>query len=188
MKYLVACLGNIGPEYENTRHNIGFKVADTLAAAAGLRFSAARYGSLAELHHRGRTLVLLKPSTYMNLSGKAVCYRLQAEKIPPERLIVVADDINLPFGRLRMRAGGSDGGHNGLKNIALMLGSESYARLRCGVGNDFGKGRQIDFVLGEWTDDEQTLLPAYLSRAASALESFATAGLERTMNVVNTAK
>jgi PTH1 family peptidyl-tRNA hydrolase len=188
MKYLVACLGNIGPEYENTRHNVGFKVADTLAAAAGLRFSAARYGSVAELQHKGRTLILLKPSTYMNLSGKAVCYRLQAEKIPIERLLVVLDDINLPFGRLRMRAGGSDGGHNGLKNIALMLGSESYARLRCGVGNNFGRGRQIDFVLGEWADDERTLLPGYLNSAADAVKSFAAIGLERTMNIVNTAK
>jgi PTH1 family peptidyl-tRNA hydrolase len=188
MKYLIACLGNIGSEYENTRHNIGFKVADTLAATADLRFSAGRYGSVAELHHKGRTLILLKPSTYMNLSGKAVSYWLQAEKIPLERLLVVLDDINLPFGRLRMRAGGSDGGHNGLKNIALMLESESYARLRCGVGNNFGQGQQIDFVLGEWTEDERKLLPECLNKAVDAVKSFTTIGLERAMNVVNTAK
>ncbi|MDR1417018.1 MAG: aminoacyl-tRNA hydrolase [Prevotellaceae bacterium] len=188
MKYLIACLGNVGPEYEDTRHNVGFKVADTLAAAAGLRFSVGRYGSLAELHHRGRTLILLKPSTYMNLSGKAVSYWLQAEKIPAEKLLVVLDDLNLPFGRLRMRGGGSDGGHNGLKNIALTLGNENYARLRCGVGSDFGRGQQIDFVLGEWTDDERKRLPDYLDKAADAVKTFATVGLERAMNLVNTAK
>ncbi|MDR0566076.1 MAG: aminoacyl-tRNA hydrolase [Prevotellaceae bacterium] len=188
MKYLAACLGNIGPEYENTRHNIGFKVANTLAAANGLRFCAARYGSIAELHLKGQAIILLKPSTYMNLSGKAVGYWLQTEKIPLEHLLVVLDDINLPFGRLRMRAGGSDGGHNGLKSIALLLQSERYARLRCGVGNDFGKGRQMDFVLGQWTDNEQTLLPEYLTRAADAVKAFAAIGLERAMNVVNTAK
>lgn len=185
---MIACLGNVGPEYENTRHNIGFKVADTLAAAAGLRFGAGRYGSVAELHHRGRTLILLKPSTYMNLSGKAVSYWLQVEKIPVERLLVALDDINLPFGRLRMRGNGSDGGHNGLKNIALALESESYARLRCGVGNDFGKGQQIDFVLGEWTDDERKRLPDYLNKAADAVKAFAAIGLERAMNAANTAK
>lgn len=185
---MIACLGNVGPEYENTRHNIGFKVADALAAAAGLRFSAGRYGSVAELHHRGRTLILLKPSTYMNLSGKAVGYWLQAEKIPLERLLVALDDINLPFGRLRMRGSGSDGGHNGLKNIALTLGSESYARLRCGVGSDFGRGQQIDFVLGEWTDDERKRLPGYIDQAADAIKAFAAIGLERAMNAANTAK
>ncbi|MDR0710741.1 MAG: aminoacyl-tRNA hydrolase [Prevotellaceae bacterium] len=186
MKYLAACLGNIGPEYENTRHNVGFKVADALAATADLSFSACRYGSIAELHHKGRKIILLKPSTYMNLSGKAVSYWLQAEKIPLERLLVVLDDINLSFGRLRMRAGGGDGGHNGLKSIVQTLESENYARLRCGVGNSFGQGQQIDFVLGEWTDDERKLLPECLDRAAEAVKSFATIGIERAMNVVNT--
>jgi PTH1 family peptidyl-tRNA hydrolase len=188
MKYLAACLGNIGPEYANTRHNIGFKVADALAAADGLRFSADRYGSVAELHHKGRAIILLKPSTYMNLSGKAVSYWLQAEKIPLERLLVVLDDINLDFGKLRMRGSGSDGGHNGLKNIAQLLESESYARLRCGVGSNFGRGQQLDFVLGEWTNDEHALLPDILNRAADAVKAFAAIGLERAMNVVNTAK
>ncbi|MDR0414246.1 MAG: aminoacyl-tRNA hydrolase [Prevotellaceae bacterium] len=187
MKYLIACLGNVGLEYENTRHNIGFKVADTLATAAGLRFSAGRHGSVAELRHRGRSLILLKPSTYMNLSGKAVGYWLQAEKIPLDKLLVVLDDINLPFGRLRMRGSGSDGGHNGLKSVALTLGSEGYARLRCGVGNSFSRGQQVDFVLGEWTDDERKLLPACLDKAADAVKSFAAIGLERTMNAANTA-
>jgi PTH1 family peptidyl-tRNA hydrolase len=188
MKYLIACLGNTGEEYENTRHNVGFKVADTLAAPAGARFIAGRYGSVAELRHKGRTLTLLKPSTYMNLSGKAVSYWLQAKQIPLENLLVVLDDINLSFGRLRMRGSGSDGGHNGLKSIALLLETENYARLRCGVGNDFGKGQQIDFVLGEWTNDERKQLPACLDKAADAVKAFTTIGLERAMNMANTAK
>lgn len=186
MKYLIACLGNIGAEYENTRHNIGFKVADALAHEAGLRFSSDRYGSIAELKHKGRMLLLLKPSTYMNLSGKAVSYWLQAEKIPAENLLVVLDDIALPFGSVRMRGKGSDGGHNGLKNITLCLGHESYARLRCGVGSDFGRGQQVDYVLGEWSDEEQKALPDFVDKAASAVKAFAAIGLERAMNVANT--
>ncbi len=186
MKYLIACLGNIGVEYENTRHNIGFKVADALAHEADLRFSSDRYGSVTELKYKGRTLLLLKPSTYMNLSGKAVNYWLQAEKIPVENLLVVLDDIALPFGCVRMRVKGSDGGHNGLKNITLCLGHENYARLRCGVGSDFGKGQQIDYVLGEWSDDEQKVLPDFLKKVANAVKAFATIGLERAMNIANT--
>jgi len=186
MKYLIACLGNVGAEYENTRHNVGFRVADTLAREDGLRFTSDRYGSIAELRHRGRVLLLLKPSTYMNLSGKAVSYWLQAEKIPVENLLVVVDDIAIPYGSLRLRGKGSDGGHNGLKNITLMLEHERYARLRCGVGNDFGKGQQLDFVLGEWSADEQKALPELLDKAAAAVKSFAALGLERAMNAVNT--
>jgi PTH1 family peptidyl-tRNA hydrolase len=186
MKYLIACLGNIGAEYENTRHNVGFRVADALAASATLRFSSERYGSIAELHHKGRTLMLLKPSTFMNLSGKAVGYWLQAEKIPAERLLVVLDDIALPFGAVRLRSKGSDGGHNGLKNIALTLGSDSYARLRCGVGSSFGRGQQVDYVLGEWSDEERSGLPAMIDKAADAVCKFAAIGIERAMNAVNT--
>ena len=186
MKYLIACLGNIGVEYENTRHNVGFKVADTLAHEAGARFGSGRYGSVAELKHKGRALLLLKPSTYMNLSGNAVSYWLQAEKIPVENLLVVLDDIAIPYGSIRLRGKGSDGGHNGLKSIALRLEHESYARLRCGVGSDFGKGQQIDYVLGEWSADEQKALPEFLDRAAAAVKAFATLGVERAMNVVNT--
>ena len=186
MKYLIACLGNIGAEYENTRHNIGFKVADTLAHEADLRFSSDRYGSVVELKHKGRALLLLKPSTYMNLSGKAVSYWLQAEKIPVENLLVVLDDIAIPYGSIRLRSKGSDGGHNGLKSIALLLGHENYARLRCGVGNDFGKGQQVDYVLGDWNADEQKALPEFLDKATAAVKAFATQGVERAMNIVNT--
>jgi len=186
MKYLIACLGNIGAEYENTRHNIGFKIADTLAHEANLRFSSDRYGSIAELKHKGRTLLLLKPSTYMNLSGKAVSYWLQAEKIPVENLLVVLDDIAIPYGSIRLRGKGSDGGHNGLKNITLLLEHDSYARLRCGIGSTFDKGQQIDYVLGEWSEEEQKALPDFLDRAAAAVKAFATLGVERAMNVVNT--
>ncbi|MDR3297043.1 MAG: aminoacyl-tRNA hydrolase [Prevotellaceae bacterium] len=188
MKFLIACLGNIGPEYANTRHNVGFRVGDTLASEAGLRFETKRYGSIAELRHKGRALILLKPSTYMNLSGEAVRYWLQAEKIERENLLVVVDDINLPFGQLRLRGGGSDGGHNGLKSIAQLLETQAYVRLRCGVGASFGAGRQIDYVLGEWAASEAALLPHLCTAAADAVKAFATAGLERAMNAVNTVK
>ncbi|MDR2937983.1 MAG: aminoacyl-tRNA hydrolase [Prevotellaceae bacterium] len=186
MKYLIACLGNIGAEYENTRHNIGFKLADALANEAELRFTSERYGSLAELKHKGRTLLLLKPSTYVNLSGKAVNYWLQAEKIPAENLLVVLDDIALPYGSIRLRSKGSDGGHNGLKNITLTLGLESYARLRCGVGSNFGKGQQVDYVLGEWSDEEEKMMPDFLKKIADAVKAFSTLGIERAMNIANT--
>ena len=148
MKYLIVGLGNIGAEYAGTRHNIGFKVLDALAEASNAVFTTARYGDVAELKHKGRTLILLKPSTYMNLSGKAVRYWMEAEKIAPENLLVVSDDIALPFGTLRMRPRGSAGGHNGLKNIAELLGTEDYARMRFGVGGDFPRGHQVDYVLG----------------------------------------
>ena len=170
MKYLIVGLGNIGAEYAETRHNIGFKVADALAAEAGAVFATGRYGSVAEFRHKGRTFVLLKPSTYMNLSGKAVSYWLKAEKIPQENLLVVVDDIALPFGAIRIRAKGSDGGHNGL---------------RFGIGGDFPKGFQVDYVLGEWTPDERAALPGRIGTAAEAVLSFGTAGLERTMNGFN---
>lgn len=185
MKYLVVGLGNIGAEYAGTRHNIGFNVLDALAEASNTLFTTQRYGDVAEAKWKGRTLVLLKPSTYMNLSGKAVRYWMETEKIAPENLLVVSDDIALPFGTLRMRARGSAGGHNGLKSIAELLGTEDYARMRFGVGGDFPKGHQVDYVLGEWSDEEREALPARLKVFGDAILSFATIGLERTMNFFN---
>ena len=185
MKYLIVGLGNIGAEYAETRHNIGFKVLDALAGASNALFTTGRYGDVAEVKHKGRTLVLLKPSTYMNLSGKAVRYWLDTEKIPRENLLVVSDDIALPFGTLRMRQKGSAGGHNGLKNIAELLGSEEFARMRFGVGGDFPRGHQVDYVLGEWTPEEHEAMPERLKIFGDAILSFATVGVERTMNFFN---
>jgi len=185
MKYLVAGLGNIGAEYADTRHNIGFRVLDCLAEQSNIAFTTGRYGATAELRHKGRTLVLLKPSTYMNLSGKAVRYWLEAEKIAPENLLVVVDDIALPFGTLRMRTKGSDGGHNGLKNITELLGTEQYARMRFGIGGGFARGHQVDYVLGTWSDEEREALPERLKLFAEAVLSFAAIGAERTMNLYN---
>ncbi len=185
MKYLVVGLGNIGAEYADTRHNIGFKVLDALAEASNILFSTARYGDVAQLKHKGRTIVLLKPSTYMNLSGKAVRYWLDAEKIPIENLLVISDDIAIPYGTFRMRGKGSAGGHNGLKNINELLGSEAYARIRFGVGGDFARGHQIDYVLGEWSDEEREAMPERLKHFGAAILSFATAGVSLTMNAFN---
>ena len=185
MKYLIVGLGNIGAEYADTRHNAGFDVLDALAGASNISFAAARYGAVAELKYKGRTLVLLKPSTYMNLSGKAVRYWMDAEKIAPENLLVISDDIALPFGTLRMRTKGSSGGHNGLKNISELLGREDYARIRFGIGGNFARGQQIDYVLGTWTDEERKLLPARLKVFGDAVLSFAAIGAERTMNLFN---
>ena len=185
MKYLIVGLGNIGAEYADTRHNIGFNVLDALAGASNTFFSTGRYGDIAELRHKGRTLLLLKPSTYMNLSGKAVRYWMEAEHIAPENLLVISDDIALPFGTLRLRPKGSAGGHNGLKNIAELLGTEEFARMRFGVGGDFARGHQIDYVLGEWTEAEREAMPERLKLFGEAVLSFATIGLERTMNLFN---
>ena len=185
MKYLIVGLGNIGAEYADTSHNAGFDVLDALAGASNISFAAARYGAVAELKYKGRTLVLLKPSTYMNLSGKAVRYWMDAEKIAPENLLVISDDIALPFGTLRMRTKGSSGGHNGLKNISELLGREDYARIRFGIGGNFARGQQIDYVLGTWTDEERKLLPERLKVFGDAVLSFAAIGAERTMNLFN---
>ena len=185
MKYLIVGLGNIGAEYAETRHNIGFSVLDALAGASDAVFTTVRYGDLAQVRHKGRTLLLLKPSTYMNLSGKAVRYWMDAEKIAAENLLVVSDDIALPFGTLRLRSQGSAGGHNGLKNIAELLGTEAYARLRFGVGGDFPRGHQVDYVLGEWTAEEQAALPERLGVFVEAIRSFAAVGCARTMNAFN---
>lgn len=188
MKYLIAGLGNIGSEYSNTRHNIGFMVLDALAKASNISFNDARYGSVAEVKHKGRTFILLKPSTYMNLSGKAISYWLQKEKIPLENLLVIVDDIALPLCTLRLRAAGSDGGHNGLKSIDEILGTKDYARLRFGIGGDFPKGYQVDYVLGEWTSEESKQLPESMKAAFDIIFSFGTIGIERTMNFFNKRK
>ena len=185
MKYLIAGLGNIGSEYHYTRHNIGFRVLDALAKASNLVFVDKRYGEVAELKIKGRTLVLLKPSTYMNLSGNAVRYWLQAEKIPVENLLVVVDDLALPVGQLRLKGKGSDAGHNGLKNIQSVLGSPNYARLKFGIGNDFPKGCQIEHVLGKFRDEEENILGERIETAEEIIKSFCLAGLQNTMNLYN---
>lgn len=184
-KFLIAGLGNIGDEYENTRHNIGFKVLDALAKENDLRFRTDRLASVAELKFKGRTLVLIKPSTYMNLSGKAVNYWMQAEKISRENLLVVTDDLAFPFGTIRLKGKGSDGGHNGLKSIQETLNSVEYARLRFGVGNEFSKGRQVEYVLGKWTKEEEEALEPRIKQAADMIKGFATIGLQLTMTNYN---
>lgn len=185
MKYLIAGLGNIGSEYQYTRHNIGFRVLDALAKASNVVFTDRRYGEVAELKVKGKTLILLKPSTYMNLSGNAVRYWLKEEKVPIENLLVVVDDLALPFGSLRLKGKGSDAGHNGLKNIQSILGTQEYSRLRFGIGSEFAKGRQIDYVLGEFSDEEENALPERLVVADDIIKSFCLAGLQITMNQYN---
>ncbi len=185
MKYLIAGLGNIGSEYENTRHNIGFKVLDALAGASNTVFNSGRYANVCEIRHKGRTFVLIKPTTFMNLSGNAVRYWLQEEKIPLENLLVVTDDLALPFGKIRIRPKGSDGGHNGLKHIQQILNSDQYARLRFGISSTFTKGQQVDYVLGEWGKDELLTLHERIDVASKAVVSFGLAGLARTMSDFN---
>ena len=185
MKYLIVGLGNIGCEYEGTRHNIGFTVLDAFAKASNTVFADRRYGFVAEASCRGRKLILLKPSTYMNLSGNAVRYWMQAEKIPLENVLVIVDDLALPVGALRLKGQGSDGGHNGLKHIATVLGTNNYARLRFGIGNDFGKGQQVDFVLGTFDNDEQKAVDEQIETVCDIIKSFCFVGLARTMNQYN---
>ena len=185
MKYLIVGLGNIGAKYAGTRHNIGFEVVDLLAQEFGVEFKDDQLGAVAELKHKGRTLVLLKPSTFMNRSGKSVRYWLQAKKIDKANLLVVVDDVHLALGALRLRGKGSDGGHNGLKDIDQLTGGNNYARLRLGIGRDFYPGQQVDYVLGEWTSEELDQLPDILHRATDAVKSFATIGLQHTMNQFN---
>jgi PTH1 family peptidyl-tRNA hydrolase len=184
-KFLIAGLGNIGEEYENTRHNIGFKLLDEITKENALKFTTDRLAAIAEFKFKGRTLILIKPSTYMNLSGKAVNYWLQAEKIAKENLLIVTDDIALPFGTLRMKGKGSDGGHNGLKSIQETLNTSEYARLRFGVGNEFAKGKQVDHVLGKWTPEEEKLLEPRLKTAAEMIKAFTTIGIQLTMTNFN---
>jgi peptidyl-tRNA hydrolase, PTH1 family len=188
LKYLIAGLGNIGKEYEKTRHNIGFKILDALANASNISFNDKRYGFVAEYNYKSRIFILLRPTTYMNLSGRAVNYWLQKEKIPIENLLVLVDDIALPFGTVRLRAKGSDGGHNGLKNITEVLGSNDYARLRFGIGDNFRAGFQIDYVLSEWSREEEKALPEKIETCFDIIHSFGTIGIERTMNTFNIRK
>jgi PTH1 family peptidyl-tRNA hydrolase len=185
MQYLIVGLGNIGAEYQHTRHNIGFDVLDLLAQDAGVRFSDQRYGAVAEMKIKGQTLTLLKPSTYMNLSGNAVRYWMQQKKIPLEHVLVIVDDLALPFGSLRLRPDGSDAGHNGLKHIQETLGTTKYARLRFGIGNDFPKGRQIEYVLGGWSPEQLDTMPDRMEMAGKIIQSFCLSGIQRTMNDYN---
>ena len=185
MKYLIAGLGNIGPQYELTRHNAGFLVLDRLADNHKINFATNRLADKAELKYKGRHLHLIKPNTFMNLSGKAVAYWLQELKIPKENLLVVVDDIALPFGSLRLRTQGSSAGHNGLNNIEEILGGRDYSRLRFGIGNDYPKGQQVDFVLSNFEREELDLLPALMDKSIEIIFSFSTIGVERTMNLFN---
>ncbi len=185
MKYLIVGLGNPGPEYADTRHNVGFQVLDHLAEAASARFSPDRYGDRAELRHKGRTFVLIKPSTYMNLSGKAVRYWMEAEGVPLDRLLVVTDDLAIPFGAIRLRAKGGAGGHNGLSSIIELLATEEYPRLRFGIGSDFPRGRQSEYVLGPWSAEEHRTLPERIELAGKAILQFGLLGLAAAMNNFN---
>lgn len=184
-KFLIVGLGNIGAEYVNTRHNIGFKIVDFLAKKEGIHFETVKLGSLAEYKFKGRTFLLLKPNTYMNLSGKAVKFWMDKENIPLENIMVIADDLNLSFGTIRIKPKGSDGGHNGLKNINLMLNTTNYTRFRFGISDEFKKGKQVDYVLGDWDEDEKTKLPERLELGSEIIKSFGTAGLENTMTSFN---
>ena len=185
MKYLIVGLGNIGAEYEGTRHNIGFKVADRLADSLDTTFADRRYGFVAKGRVKNAELIILKPSTYMNLSGNAVRYWMQQEKIPLERVLIICDDLSLPFGKLRLRQGGSDGGHNGLKHITQVVGTQQFARLKFGLGNDFPRGTQIDFVLGKFTDEELQTMSGRVDLATDAAKTFCLAGIVIAMNQYN---
>lgn len=184
-KFLIVGLGNIGPKYENTRHNVGFKILDELAREKEVTFETQKLGDVASFRFKGRTFILLKPSTYMNLSGKAVNYWMQKEKISLENLLVVTDDLNLPFGTLRLKTKGSDGGHNGLKDIQTQLNTTKYNRFRFGISDEFSKGQQVDYVLGEWSEKEEEKLPERLKTSAELILSFGTAGVSNTMNAFN---
>lgn len=184
-KFLIAGLGNIGADYVNTRHNIGFKVVEHIARKENLDFKTVKLGAMAECKLKGRTLYLLKPNTFMNLSGKAVKYWMEQEKIPAENILVITDDLNLPFGTIRIKGKGSDGGHNGLRNIQAVLGNGDYPRFRFGISDDFKKGRQVDYVLGEWSEAETAALPERLAIADEAVRAFALSGLANAMSSYN---
>ncbi len=185
MKYLITGLGNIGAEYAHTRHNIGFDILDAMAAEKDLTFEDKRYGAVAVYKFKGRSFILLKPNTYVNLSGRAVNYWLQKEKISLTNLLVVVDDLALPFGTLRLKPKGGDAGHNGLKSIQGTLGTNNYARLRFGIGNNFNRGQQVDYVLGRWDPEEKIILPEKIDLAIQMIKSFGTVGTARTMNQFN---
>ena len=184
-KFLIVGLGNIGAEYVNTRHNIGFKIVDFLAKKENVTFETVKLGALAKYTFKGRTFFLLKPNTYMNLSGKAVQHWMDKENIPLENIFIITDDLNLSFGTVRIKPKGSDGGHNGLKNINLVLNTQNYTRFRFGISDEFKKGKQVDYVLGEWDDAEKLALPERLELASEIIKSFGTAGLENTMTTFN---
>ncbi|MNS19462.1 Peptidyl-tRNA hydrolase [compost metagenome] len=184
-KFLIVGLGNIGAEYVNTRHNIGFKAVDHLARKESLEFQTVKLGAMAEYKLKGRTIFLLKPNTYMNLSGKAVKYWMDKENIPASNILVITDDLNLAFGTVRIKPKGSDGGHNGLKSIQQTLNSSDYPRFRFGISDEFKKGKQIDYVLGEWNEEEKAKLTERLDLAAKIIQSFALSGLDNTMNSFN---
>ena len=184
-KFLIVGLGNIGSEYANTRHNIGFKILDYIANQEGISFQTVKLGEVAELKIKGRTLFLLKPNTYMNLCGKAVKYWLEKENIEKENMLVITDDLNLAFGTIRIKTKGSDGGHNGLKNIQLLLNSTEYPRFRFGISDAFKKGQQVNYVLGEWDTEEKEKLKERLEISSEIVKSFALAGLSNTMNIYN---
>ena len=186
MNYLIVGLGNIGVEYANTRHNMGFMVLDAWAQASNIVFESGRYGYTAVVSFKGRKFHLLKPSTYMNLSGKAVRYWMNELKIPVENLLVISDDINIPFGTLRLRKNGSAGGHNGLTNINEMIGTQDYARIRVGIGNEFGRGQQVNYVLGELCKEEMEEMEEISKRVIDGVKAWATIGPDRAMNTVNT--
>jgi PTH1 family peptidyl-tRNA hydrolase len=185
MKYLIVGLGNIGEGYKDTRHNIGFTVLDAMALASNTSFTDKRYGAICELRYKGRDLILLKPSTYMNLSGNAVSYWLKKENIPLENMLVIVDDLALPLGSIRMRSKGSDGGHNGLAHISSILATTEYPRIRIGIGNSFHKGAQVDFVLGKWDQEEKSFMEKRISIVIDMIKSFAFAGVELTMTAFN---
>jgi PTH1 family peptidyl-tRNA hydrolase len=185
MKYLIVGLGNIGEGYKDTRHNIGFTILDAIALASNISFTDKRYGAVCNLKYKGRDLILLKPSTYVNLSGNAVNYWLKKENIPLENMLVIVDDIALPLGSIRMRSKGSDGGHNGLAHISTILATNEYARIRIGIGNTFRKGTQVDFVLGKWNPEEKKFMEERTSVVIDMIRSFAFAGTELTMSAFN---
>jgi peptidyl-tRNA hydrolase, PTH1 family len=185
LKYLIAGLGNIGEKYSDTRHNIGFNILDELAAGAGAKFQDRRFAYTSSFKYKSRIFFLIKPTTFVNLSGRSVHYWLKKEKIPPERLIVVMDDISLPFGTLRLKSNGGDGGHNGLFHIIQILSTKNFARLRFGIGNEFFPGGQVGHVLGNWTGTEKKELPDRVKLACDAILSFGTIGIERSMNEFN---
>lgn len=184
-KFLIVGLGNIGAEYENTRHNIGFKVLDELAKQQGVSFSTEKLGDVAVFKFKGRTFILLKPSTYMNLSGKSLKYWMDKEKVPQENVLVISDDLNIDFGTFRLKAKGSAGGHNGLKDINEKLGNQNYARFRFGISAVFSKGKQVNYVLGEWSAEEERYLPELLGKGAKLIVGFGTAGIGNAMNQFN---
>ncbi len=184
-KYLIAGLGNIGEEYAQTRHNIGFKILDVLARTSNTSFSPGRYADVAKMKLKNKELVLIKPTTYMNLSGKAINYWLQHERIPLENLLVVVDELALPFGAIRIKTKGSDGGHNGLKSVQEVLATSQYSRLRFGIGNDFPKGQQVNFVLSPWSETELKALDVWIEKATEAIKTFVLAGPNHAMNAYN---